>query len=74
MLPPLILRPTSFNPVIAVHTSCVISISTPFTSSASSSSSIHSENYSQLLNAFKETHEETNKLALSNIRLRGLNN
>jgi len=31
-------------------------------------------NYSQLLNSFKETHEEANKLALSNNRLRGLNN
>ena len=43
-------------------------------SSVSSSSSIDSENYSQLLNAFKETHEEANKLALSNNRLKGLNN
>jgi len=43
-------------------------------SSVSSNSSIDSENYSQLLNAFKETHEEANKLALSNNRLRGLNN
>jgi len=43
-------------------------------SSVSSKSSIDSENYSQLLNAFKETHEEANKLALSNNRLRGLNN
>jgi len=43
-------------------------------SSVSFSSSIDSENYSQLHNAFKETHEEANKLALSNNRLRGLNN
>ena len=43
-------------------------------SSVSSSSSINSGNYSQLLNSFKETHEEANKLALSNNRLRGLNN
>jgi len=40
-------------------------------SSVSSSSSINSGNYSQLLNSFKETHEEANKLALSNNRLRG---
>jgi len=44
------------------------------TSSVSSSSSIDSENYSQLLNAFKEIHEEANKLALSNNWLKGLNN
>jgi len=44
------------------------------TNSVSSSSFIDSENYSQLLNAFKETHEEDNKLALSNNRLRELNN
>jgi len=43
-------------------------------SSVSSNSSINSENYSQLLNDFKETHEEANKLALSNNRLREFNN
>jgi len=43
-------------------------------SSVSSSSSIDSENYIQLLNVFKKTHENANKLALSNNRLRGLNN
>jgi len=32
------------------------------------------ENHSTLLNAFKETHEEANRLALSNNRLKGLNN
>jgi len=42
-------------------------------SSVSSNTSINFENYSQLLNAFKETHEEANKLALSNNRLKGLN-
>jgi len=36
--------------------------------------SINFENYSQLLDAFKETHEEANTLALSNNRLKGLNN
>jgi len=44
------------------------------TNSVSYSSSIDNENYSQLLNAFKETHEQANKLALSNNRLKGLNN
>jgi len=36
------------------------------TSSVSSSSSINVENYSQLLEAFKETHEEANRLVLLN--------
>ena len=35
---------------------------------------VNGENYNQLLDALKETHEETNKLALSNNRLKGLNN
>jgi len=35
-------------------------------SNVSSSSSINVENYSQLLEAFKETHEEANRLALLN--------
>jgi len=43
-------------------------------SSVSSSTSINFENYSQLFNAFKETHEEANRLALSNNHLKGLNN
>jgi len=43
-------------------------------SSVSSSSSINVENYSQLLEAFKETREEANRLALLNNRLKGLNN
>jgi len=43
-------------------------------SSVSSSSSINVENYSQLLEAFKETHEEANRLALLNNQLKGLNN
>jgi len=33
-------------------------------SNVSSSASINFENYSQLLEAFKETHEEVNRLAL----------
>ena len=44
------------------------------TSSVSSSSSINVENYSQLLEAFNETHEEANRLALLNNRLKGLDN
>jgi len=43
-------------------------------SSVSSSTSINFENHIHLLNAFKETHEKANKLALSNNRLKGLNN
>ncbi|XP_068487092.1 uncharacterized protein [Phaseolus vulgaris] len=40
-------------------------------SSVSSSPSLNAENYSQLLQAFKETHEEANRLALLNNRLKG---
>jgi len=43
-------------------------------SSVSSSTSINFENCSQLLEAFKETHEEANILALLNNLLKGLNN
>jgi len=39
----------------------------------SSSSSIKGNNYYQLLEAFNETHEEANRLALSNNQLKGLN-
>jgi len=39
----------------------------------SSNISFTHENYSTLLNAFKETHEEANRLALSNNRVKGLN-
>jgi len=42
--------------------------------SVSSSSSINVENYSQHLEAFEETHEEANRFALLNNRLKGLNN
>jgi len=35
-------------------------------SSVSSCASLSAENYSQLLQAFKETHEEANRLAFSN--------
>jgi len=44
------------------------------TSSVSSNSSEKFENYSQLIDAFKEIHEKANRLALSNNRLKGLNN
>jgi len=44
------------------------------TSSVSSSTPINFENYTQLLDAFKETHEEANRLALLNNWLKGLNN
>jgi len=43
-------------------------------SSVNSSTSFNSENYSSLLQAFVETHEEANRLTLSNNRLKGLNN
>ena len=43
-------------------------------SSVSSCSSLNAKNYSQLLQAFKESHEEANRLALLNNRLKGLNN
>jgi len=35
---------------------------------------VNRENYSQLLNAFKETHKEANMLVLSNNKHKGLNN
>jgi len=40
----------------------------------SSSSSIKGNNYYQLLEAFNETHEKANRLALLNNQLKGLNN
>ena len=43
-------------------------------SSVSSYTSLNVENYSQLLQAFKETHEEANRLALLNNRFKGMNN
>jgi len=39
-----------------------------------SCTSLNAENYSQLLQAFKETHEEANRLTLLNNWLKGLNN
>jgi len=43
-------------------------------SSVSSCASLNAENYSQLLQAFKETHEEANRLDLLNNWLKWLNN
>jgi len=43
-------------------------------SSTESSVSFNSTNYNTLLHAFQETHEEANKLALSNSKLKGMNN
>jgi len=43
-------------------------------SSEDSNTSFNSANYSSLLQAFHETHEEANNLALFNNRLKGLNN
>jgi len=43
-------------------------------SSVSSCTSLSAENYSQLLQAFKETHDEANRLTFLNNRLKGLNN
>ena len=43
-------------------------------SSVSSCAFVSVENYSQLLQAFKETHEEANRLTFSNNRLKGMNN
>jgi len=43
-------------------------------SSEDSSTSFNSTNYSSLLNVFQEMHEEANKLARSNKRLKGMNN
>jgi len=43
-------------------------------SSVSSCASLNAENYSQLLQEFKETHEEANRLTLLSNRLKGMNN
>jgi len=43
-------------------------------SNVSSCASLSAENYSKLLQAFQETHEEANRLVLSNNQLKGLNN
>jgi len=53
---------------------CLMTKQESDTSSVSSSSSINVENYSQLLEAFNETYEEANRLALLNKLLKGLNN
>jgi len=43
-------------------------------SEVSSCASLNEQNYSELLEAFQETHDETNRLVLSNNRLKELNN
>jgi len=43
-------------------------------SNVSSCASPSVENYSKLLQVFQETHEEANRLVLSNNHLKGLNN
>ena len=43
-------------------------------SDVSSCASLNVENYSELLEAFQETHDEANRLVLSNNRLKDLNN
>jgi len=53
---------------------CLMTRQESDTSSVSSSTSINFENYSQLIEAFNETHEEANRLALLNKRLKCLNN
>jgi len=53
---------------------CLMTKGESESSSVSSNTSFNFENYSQLLEAFKETHEETNRLALLNNRFKGLNN
>jgi len=53
---------------------CMMAGSDSDVSSTESSASFNSTNYSTLLHAFQETHEEANKLAQSNSRLKGMNN
>ena len=53
---------------------CLVAKKEGDASSVSSCTSLNAENYSQLLQAFKETHEEANRLAILNNRLKGLNN
>jgi len=53
---------------------CLMAKGESETSSVSSNTLIKFENYSQLFYAFKETHEEANKLSLLNNRLKGKNN
>jgi len=53
---------------------CLIAKGDDESSSVSSRASPSAKNYSKLLQAFQETHEEANRLVLSNNRLKGLNN
>jgi len=54
--------------------SCFMAGNDSEVSSEDSSTSFNNTNYSSLLNAFQEKHEEANKLARSNNRLKGMNN
>jgi len=53
---------------------CLMARDNSEVSSEYSNTSFNSTNYNSLLQAFHETHKEANKLALSNNRLKGLNN
>jgi len=53
---------------------CLLAKEQSEVSSASSSISLNQENYSTLLQAFFETSDEVNRLALANNKLKGLNN
>ena len=68
------------NTVMAVTTesfdwvdTCMMDGKDSDVSSTESSASFNSANYSTLLHAFQETHEEASRLALSNNRLKGMN-
>ena len=52
---------------------CLIAGKSSEVSSMESSASFNSTNYSTLLHAFQETHEEASILALYNDRLKGMN-
>jgi len=53
---------------------CLMAGKSSEVSSLESSASFNSANYSTLLHAFQETRQEANKLAISNNRLKGINN
>ena len=53
---------------------CLMAVQKYKVSSVNSITSFNSDNYSLLLQAFLESHEEANRLALYNNRLKGLNN
>jgi len=53
---------------------CLMAGKSSEVSSMESIASFNNTNYNTILHAFQETHEEANKLALSNNRLKGMNN